>query len=694
MPSKRFSLILIIAALSLAGCRAPCPQAPPRSREVTGASPMQKVEIDRAALEQSLKKKHGQEQAARIKAGLDQVLALWRDVDGDAAALEKFVSEHFISDPKVLADTFSHLQYALEMLDGHNHEISRELSRYQVLAGGPLRKVDMLLAAYSPTAHVSEDLYRSKIAFVALLNWSLTTLEQRVGQGEAWSRQRWAEARLAQRFQHRVPSEIKQESARVSAQVEGYIDNYNVVMDRLQVPAGTTPFRKGLKLISHWGLRDEIRGQYARKKEGLARQRLITRVMERIIRQEIPAEVINKAGPRWDPEKNLVQREEGGAWETAEREADTRYQHLLSVFRVAKKADPHYPGMDNYIKRIFALGREMPQQRVKALLEAVLSAPAARQIGALISKRLGRPLEPFDLWYTGFQPKSELDERELDKVVRARYADAAAFDRDLPNILGKLGFAAGTAKFLADHIVVDGARGAGHASGAKRRDDAAHLRTRIPKGGMDYKGFNIAVHELGHNVEQVFSISKVDHTLLEGVPNTGFTEAFAFLFQARDLELLGQGKPAANAEALRTVDRFWNAFEIAGVGLLDMEIWQWMYDHPGATPAQLREAVVKLAKDLWNRFYAPVFGIKDVILPAIYSHIIAYGLYTPDYPLGFLITFQVEQFMKGKTMATEMERMCRLGRLAPDIWMQQAVGTPVSAAPLIKAATEAVGKIK
>ncbi len=125
-----------------------------------------------------------------------------------------------------------------------------------------------------------------------------------------------------------------------------------------------------------------------------------------------------------------------------------------------------------------------------------------------------------------------------------------------------------------------------------------------------------------------------------------------------------------------------------------MEIWQWMYDHPEATPAQLREAVVKLAKDLWNRFYAPVFGIKDVILPAIYSHIIAYGLYTPDYPLGFLITFQVERFIKGKTMATEMERMCRLGRLAPDIWMQQAVGAPVSADPLIKAATEAVGTIK
>ena len=53
---------------------------------------------------------------------------------------------------------------------------------------------------------------------------------------------------------------------------------------------------------------------------------------------------------------------------------------------------------------------------------------------------------------------------------------------------------------------------------------------------MDYKGYNIAVHELGHNVEQTFSLNFVDHTLLAGVPNTAFTEAIAFVFQERDLD--------------------------------------------------------------------------------------------------------------------------------------------------------------
>jgi hypothetical protein len=651
------------------------------------------VTIDRARLEQELIAAHGQQQADRIKRGLDQVLARWTAAEGSGAELVKFVKAHFISDPGVLADTFDHLQYALEMLDGHANEVGREMSRFQVLDEGPLRPVDALLAAYSPSAHIPEDLFKTRIAFVALLNWPLTTLEQRVGEGRKWSREQWAQARLTGRFEFRVPPEVLQRIARVSAEVESYIDGYNVHMYRLTVPGGE-PFRDGLKLISHWGLRDEIRGQYAGGAAALPAQRTIARVMERIIQQQIPAEVIDSGKLRWDPQQNKVS-DDGEQWREAEREPDTRYRHLLSVFKSKRDADPYYPGLRNYVERVFALEREMPEQRVRELLESVLTAPVARDVGALIQKRLGRPLEAFDIWYPGFKPKGSADEKALDKMVRERYPDVKAFQKDLPKILSGLGFNKQTAAFLADHIVVDPARGAGHAHGAQRRDGKAHLRTRFAGGVMDYKGFNIAIHELGHNVEQVFSMSRIDHTLLEGVPNTGFTEAFAFLFQARDLALLGQAKDDPQAEALRTLDRFWTAFEIAGVAVLDMDIWRWMYEHPEATPAQLREAVVHIAREHWNRFYAPVFGVKDAILPAIYSHVIAYGLYTPDYPLGFLITFQLEQHInKGRDLATEMERMCRLGRLAPDIWMQQAVGSPVSATPLLTATAAALKSLQ
>src|SRR4029077_10640459 len=129
------------------------------------------------------------------------------------------------------------------------------------------------------------------------------------------------------------------------------------------------------------------------------------------------------------------------------------------------------------------------------------------------------------------------------------------------------------ARYLATHVVVDPSRGAGHALQANRRGDFPHLRTRIEKGGMNYKGYNIAVHELGHNVEQVFSLYEVDHTLLQGVPNNAFTEALAFVFQRRDLTLLGLPKPDEESERRRALHELWQTFEIAGPALVDTRAW-------------------------------------------------------------------------------------------------------------------------
>src|SRR6185295_2453728 len=130
-------------------------------------------------------------------------------------------------------------------------------------------------------------------------------------------------------------------------------------------------------------------------------------------------------------------------------------------------------------------------------------------------------LEPHDLWYEF--GGGDVAESELDAVTRKRYPTAEAFAADIPRILHDLGFTTERARYVADHIAVDPSRGAGHAMEAKRRGDKAHLRTRVEPGGMDYKGYNIAVHELGHNVEQTFSLYDIDHTLLQGVPNTAFT---------------------------------------------------------------------------------------------------------------------------------------------------------------------------
>ena len=321
----------------------------------------------------------------------------------------------------------------------------------------------------------------------------------------------------------------------------------------------------------------------------------------------------------------------------------------------------------------------------------VLGSPLVARVGALIEQRLGRPLEPFDIWYNGFKPRGAYTESQLDEVTRGRYPTPAAFGADIPNILLKLGFSAERARYVADRVTVDPARGAGHAWGAQRRGDKAHLRTRVGKDGMDYKGYNIAVHELGHNVEQTFSLYDVPFVAMEGVPNTAFTEALAFVFQARDLELLGLSSPDEKARSLATLGDFWGTFEIAGVALVDMRVWRWMYAHPDATAGDLRVATIGIAKDVWNEFYAPVFGTRDVVLPGVYSHMVSSGLYLPDYPIGHLIAHQIgEQMERAGSVGGEFERMTKQGRLTPDLWMTKATGAPVGPDAMLKATEKAL----
>jgi hypothetical protein len=223
------------------------------------------------------------------------------------------------------------------------------------------------------------------------------------------------------------------------------------------------------------------------------------------------------------------------------------------------------------------------------------------------------------------------------------------------------------------------------------RSARAHLRTRVGKDGMDYKGFNIAVHEMGHNVEQTISLNDIDHYMLNGVPNTAFTEAIAFIFQSHDLDLLGLYSANPQGDILKTLNDFWMTYEISGVSLVDMGIWHWMYDHADATPAELKEATLQIAKEIWNKYYAPVFKKKDVVLLAIYSHIIHSFLYLPDYAIGHLISHQIEEHLKRKEkIGPEIERMVKAGCIAPDLWMKNATGSAVSTEALLNATEKAL----
>jgi hypothetical protein len=648
-------------------------------------------------IENELVKTHGESQRARIKKGLAQVSALWRVDDGDLAA---FAKEHFIADAERLTATLLRFEANFEQIDGHFLEVSREISRPTQLDVGDPEKVDPLFAAWDPSAHLTEDFFRNKLAFVALLNFPQSTLEQRLVEGPTWTRRQWAEARLTARFSRRVPAEIQQGITSAAAAADLYISDYNLWMHHVLAENGERLFPKGKRLLSHWNLRDEIKAQYADPK-GLARQRVIVKVMERIVTQQIPAAAIDNPRVDWNPFSNTTSvapnetveanAPKKPALASNTQEGDVRYQKLLANFQAMRKADPYSPIAPTALHRAFALGAEIPEVRVRQLLEAVLRAPLVGQVAAEVKKRVGRPLEPADLWFNGFLPRGAIAETELDAKTRARYPNAEAFAKDMPRILTGLGFSPDRAKYVAERIKVDPARGSGHAQQAARRGDFPRLRTRIEKDGMNYKGYNIAIHELGHNVEQVFSLYDVDRTLLAGVPNTAFTEAIAFVFQARDLQLLGLGKPSAEQERLRILNDFWATWEIAGVALVDIDVWHWMYDHPKATAPQLKEAAVQIARRVWNEYYAPVLGGKDTPLIGIYSHMVNSPIYLFNYPLGHLIAFQIEEQVNKKGMVgPEIERMAVLGNIAPDLWMNAATGNPISAEPLLRATAEAL----
>ena len=686
----------LACALCLAGCVT--------SGRATLAGP---VRADPQSLADAIVQKHGEPARARAERGVRQVLAAWRSDDGDEAALRAFVVEQFEKDPATLLGRY---QEIFEQLDGHFLEIGRALRWHNDVEIGSQVPIDALFAAFNPAASLAEDLFKSRLAFIALLNFPLPSLDELDRDGPGLTREQWAAARLAKRFALRPSAEAEAARSRSYAEAEAYIAGYNLWVHHLLGGGGARPFAKGKRLLSHWNLRDEIKAQYAEGAPGLARQRLIAAAMERIVDQSIPEAVIDDPRLDWDPETNRVaaapaeEVEPRPAGQAAParaarpvdlsgaREPDTRYAMLLANFRAARKADAGSPLFPTQLDRKFQLETEMPQGRVVQLLEQMVGSPLVARTARLIEKRLGRPLEPHDVWYSGFTQRAAYPEEKLDAMTRERYPTAEAFHKDMPRLLEALGFSAERARWLTDHIKVDPSRGSGHAMEAGRHGDFPRLRTRIGAQGMDYKGYNIAIHEMGHNVEQVFSLYEVDHTLLQGVPTTAFTEALAFTFQARDLELLGLTRPDEKSERLRALNDFWATYEIAGAALVDIAVWRWMYEHPEATPAGLREATVGIARSLWDRFYAPVLGGKGKsALIGIYSHMVAPSfIYLPEYPLGHFIASQLEEKLKGPRHGPEFERVSKHGRVTPDLWMKHATGAPVSAEPLLRSAEAAL----
>lgn len=681
---KRLTTVLLAAVLCLAACG--------KKKNETSMS-----NIDRNCVEKTVKalcEKHAdidgiEDRAAR---GVEQAAALWTSADGTPEEFEAFCLENFVADPAERARMAAQLEQNLESLWGCFNKMNVDLNLPIHVDGPEPTKLDELFGAYSPSAHFNDDMFQQKIAFIVVLNFPFYTLDEKNTMGANWSREEWAYARLGDVFTARVPAECEQAlSAQLSA-ADNYIASYNIQMGHLLNDKGEHIFPE-MSLITHWGLRDELKTHYNDGEQGLAKQRMIYQVMRRIIDQSIPECVINNPEYDWNPYANTVAKE-GKAVEV-KAEPDTRYQYFLDNFHAMQQLDKYNPRYPTAVARAFDESMEVSFDEIEKLFDAFCSSPQVGEVAKLIEQRLGRKLEPFDIWYDGFKSRSTINEDDLSAMTRQLYPNREAFaTKGMPSILNQLGFSKEKNDFICSHITVDPSRGAGHAWESNMRSDNARLRTRIGKDGMDYKGYNIAVHEFGHNVEQTIDLHDVDHYIMKGVPNTAFTEALAFVFQVRDLDFLGYKNNDPTREAMQTLDIFWGCYEIMGVALVDMYCWRWLYEHPDATVAQLKEQVIRTAQEVWNKYYAQHLGEKDSPILAIYSHMIDAPLYLANYPYGHIIQFQLEQQLKGKSVAAEIERIYPAGRLTPQHWMRNAVGSEVSTQPLLDAAKEALAAMQ
>ena len=637
------------------------------------------------ALQQELQQANPDINAARIERGISQAAALWTAEDGSDEDFRTLVREHFCTTDSERVALFESLSRILENCYQSADMLTVDLLKpTQLTDAGEPTAADYIMSAYSPMAHFADDMFANKLAFITIMNFPHYSLEEKNAMGRSWSRLQWAMARMGDVFTTRVPAAVNAQLAQANADAENYIADYNIYMGNLRTEDGRQLWPDDKVLLSHWNLRDELKALYADKQGGQEKQEMIYRVMQRIVNQSIPARAVNSPDYVWQPYST-----EDAA------EPYTRYERILAVAHALFEEDRFCPSAPTGIQRNFEEGVEIPAGELDSLFRALIGSEQVGQVASVIRDRLGRDLRPYDIWFDGFKARASLNEDKLTAATQRLYPDADAFAADMPRLLARMGFSSGEAGNIARHIVVEPARGSGHAWPCLGRKEEARLRTRIPAAGMDYKGYNIAVHEFGHCVEQVLDMYMIDHYMLSGVPNTAYTEASAFLWQHRDLQLLPDAKTAMQTSqagqlaADEIFDQFWSMYEIMGVSLVDMAMWRWIYDHPDATPEQLCNATLQIAKDVWNEYYEPVLGEHDCILLAVYSHMVNAPMYLPNYPLGHIVQYQLEehlaQYTRQQDFANEYARIYRLGRLTPKEWMIQAVGTPPSIEPVLHA---------
>ena len=491
-------------------------------------------------LQAELAARYGPDQRLRLQRGLAQAARFWQPGDGGAGDFEAFVREQFAGG----AGDLDRLRARLE-------PVVADLIRPGP-APGPLPGLPVDRLLFAPRAALTEAAFTRQLAFAVLLNFPLTSPEERLRLGDTWTDRQWAEARLAEPFGQRIPAGLDQAAAAASAAARA---------------ASTLP-------ASAAELRAELRREYGHGAAGLERQRALQGALER--------------GVGWP--------QSAGA---------ERYRPLLRVFLAHRDLDACCPAAPTRLDRAFGEDRQLPEARVRQMLETVSDSPLAGRVAKRLQARLGRALEPFDLWYD-------------------------------PGPAPGPGF-----------------------SPAPDPDPAGRWRIQARPGPDS------------------------PHPILAGLPGPAFTLA---------LDPMAQD-PSAHPAAADPLAVFWAAWERSGAALVELAVWRWLYAHPGAGPGDLAQAVQVLARERWNRSYAPVLGQPDCLLLASRASLVAGELGLADAAMAPMIACQLRtRLPRPEDLGPALRRWTALGRLTPDLWLRRAGCGPLGPEALLAATAAALGR--
>jgi hypothetical protein len=273
-----------------------------------------------------------------MEKGVRHAASLWRETDGSPDEFVSFCVENYIGDSNEKQVVFLKISDYLETLFGHFTSVTINLKKNVDLQTGQLHPVDHMFSAYSMSSHFNNDFYNNKIAFLVALNFPYYSTEEKNERAGNWSELEWAYARLGDVFSSRIPAELIQKSAAVSAEADAYIAEYNIYMGKLRGTKGESLFPENMVLLSHWNLRDEIKANYGNATNGLEKQEIIYRVMQRIVDQSIPQQVINSGEFDWNPYENSISKNEAKSEVTPE--PDNRYQQIINNFNALKALIP------------------------------------------------------------------------------------------------------------------------------------------------------------------------------------------------------------------------------------------------------------------------------------------------------------------------------------------------------------------